>query len=167
MSGALRLVTRTLSCALSCALLCAGTACGGEDRALDGSLSEVLDLTYRKTEVVQTDDELAVRFVMPQGAGEDVVLRVTASLVGTRVDPREPLDLTEEDALGTVRGRVGRSVSGDPLTEFPPLRRGVLTFGQHLEAGARVDGEVRLTFDNGTHLASGRTVFGTFEAQVR
>ncbi len=152
--------------AVACVALVTASGCG-RDPALDGSLTELVDLSYRKVEVVKTVDELALRFVMPQGAGEDVVLRVSASLVGTRVDAREPLDLTEEDALGQVRGKVARSVQGDALTQFPPLQRGQLTFEKELQEGALVEGELNLTFENGTHAASGRTVFGRFEARVR
>ncbi len=151
--------------ALVLCLAFAGAGCG--DTALDGSLTEVVDLSYQRVEVVRAGDELAVNFVFPQGAGEDVVLRVSAYVLGTRMNPREPLDLTGEDPLGRVRGRVARSVQGDPLTTFPPLQRGSLTFRQELREGAVVDGNLNLTFENGTHAASGRTVFGRFEARVR
>ncbi len=149
------------------ALLClTTTACGGDAQTLEGSLSELLDLRYRKVSVVQTQEELSVRFVWPEGASEDVVLRVTSSLLGAVVNPRQPLDLAEVDDLGRVRGRVARAVNNDPVTDFPPPRRGALTFDRHLQQGATVNGELHLTFENGTELASGRTVFGSFEATI-
>ena len=151
---------------LAAALLLTATACGGDESALEGSLSELVDLRYRKVSVVQTQDELSVRFLWPEGASEDVVLRVTASLVGVVPNPRQPLDLAEQNDLGEVRGRVGRAVRNDPVTEFPPPRRGALTFQSHLQKGSTVEGELHLTFENGTELASGRTVFGTFEANI-
>lgn len=145
------------------AVLC---ACGPGERALQGSLSEVLDLRFNAADVVQSDRELSLRFLWKEGTTEDVVLRVTASTLGTSVDAQKTLDLAEEDPSGRQRGRVTRLVQDDPLTTLPPLRRGGLTFQRSLIPGQTVPGELHITFAQGTDLASGRTVFGTFEATL-
>lgn len=141
-------------------------SCGPEEHRLEGSLTEVMDLTWRKADVQQSQNELALRFVYPQGAGEDVVLRVTASLLGTSVDAREPVDLAEPDALGNQRGRVTRAVTDDPMQDFPAIARGELTFQKPVTPGTTVAGDIHITFVAGTSAANGRTVFGDFEARV-
>ncbi|MBX5483783.1 MAG: hypothetical protein IRZ16_18320 [Myxococcaceae bacterium] len=127
----------------------------------------MLDLTYRTVDVSQGQSDLAVRFVQPQGLGENVVLRVAVSLLGTSVDAGEAIDLAEPDALGNPRGRASRAVIDDPLQELPPIGRGELLFHRTLLPGETVPGELHITFSEGTTLASGRTVFGSFEAKVQ
>jgi hypothetical protein len=145
------------------ALLC---GCGG-DHVLEGSLTEVLDLKYQKVDVVRNPDDLAVRFLMPQGAGDNVVLRLSVDLAGTTLDANKPFDLASTGLQGNQRGSISRDVLDDPLTSFPQLVRGELTFDHAPLAGEAVSGDFRATFENGTELASGRTVFGTFEATVQ
>lgn len=141
--------------------------CGSGNHQLEGSLSEVLDLTYQSVDVVKNPDDLSVRFLMPQGAGDNVVLRLSVDLAGTSIDARETFDLTSLGLQGNPRGTVSRSVLDDPLTTFPRMKRGELTFNHRVIPGEAVSGEFRITFENGTELASGRTVFGTFEATVQ
>lgn len=149
------------------ALVLTVSACGPEEHALEGSLSEVVNLRFRDADLTLGESELALRFIAPQGAGENVVLRVTASTLGTSVDAQETLDLAELDPVGAQRGRITRAVHEDPLTELPPLQRGGLVFDRSPLAGERVTGSLHVTFAQGTELASGRTVFGSFEARVQ
>lgn len=142
------------------------TACGPEQHQLEGSLTEVVDLRWRSADVQLGENELSLRFLQPQGMGQNVVLRVTASLLGIAVDANEPINLAEPDLAGHKRGRITRSVVDDPLTEFPEVERGELTFHRSIVSGATVPGEVHITFAQGTKLANGRTVFGSFEARV-
>jgi hypothetical protein len=142
------------------ALLLTATGCGPEDRTIEGSLSEVVELRYRKVDVLMNPTELSLRFLEPQGAGENVVLRVSVDLTGTQLDAIETFDLAE-------RGKVSRSVLDDPLTSFPAIRLGQLTFRRSLVSGDTVPGEFNVTFVNGTELSSGRTAFATFEALVQ
>jgi hypothetical protein len=143
------------------------SGCGTRDHVLEGSLTEVLDLDYQKVDVVRNPDDLAVRFLMPQGAGDNVVLRLSVDLAGTTIDANKPFDLASTGLQGNQRGSISRSVLDDPLTSFPLLVRGELTFDHAPLAGEKVSGDFRATFENGTELASGRTVFGTFEATVQ
>ena len=162
-AATLRLNPVLCVCAIATATLC---ACGPESHHLEGSLSEVMDLTWRTSDVQQSQNELSLRFVQPQGVGENIVLRVTVSTSGTSVDPDEPVDLAEPDALGNKRGRVTRNVTDDPLQELPEVARGELVFHNPVTSGQTIPGEVHITFVEGTTVANGRTVFGTFEAKV-
>ena len=99
--------------------------------------------------------------------GEDVVLRLSVDLAGTSIDAHETFDLASLDLDGNQRGTISRSVLDDPLTSFPQLQRGELTFRRSVISGETIPGEFRVTFVNGTELASGRTAFGTFEATVQ
>lgn len=154
--------------ALQCpvvALMLAG--CGpGRGGALEGSLSVVLDLTYKEARVELSEQEVSVSFVRPKGSGEDTVLKVTARLEGVALEPGVALDLAEPLSAGGQRGVVSRNVLDDPRRDFPPLQRGRLLLEGAVTPGARVPGEVSATFENGTELASGRTVFGSFEGSV-
>lgn len=151
---------------LTAAASALAAGCGRPDKALEGSLTEVVDLTYRTADLTRGESDLAVRFVAPQGAGENVVLRLTVSTLGTLVNANEPIDLAEPDANGQVRGTVTRNVLEDPLQTLPAIARGELVFDRPLEGAGRVKGELHITFAQGTTVASGRTVFGPFEAKV-
>lgn len=156
------------SCAGLLGLLTLTSACGGtREQRLEGSLSEVVDLRFHKAEIQQQEGELAVRFIDSRASTEDIVLRLAVSLLGTSVDPREKVDLAEDDAVGRQRGSVSRAVLNDPLTSFPDIERGGLTLQRPAITGETVPGEFHVTFAQGTHVASGRTVFGTFEGKVQ
>lgn len=142
-------------------------ACGCGSQALEGSLSEIFKLEYARAELARTDEEVTLRFINPQGSGEDTVLQVTAKLEGVKLTADEALDLAEllEDGV-TQRGSLTRNVFGDPLQTFPPLEKGQLLLSSLPIRGESVSGEFSATFALGTEFASGRTVFGDFEAQV-
>ena len=144
-------------------------ACAPDDR-LEGSVTPLLDLHYERVEARQSEDgkEVAVRFLRMQGEAEDTVLKVTANLEGHALEPRLPIDLAQRvgNAEGPQRGSVSRSLLDEPTRDFPELARGGLIFHGYLTPGGRVSGELHLTFTNGTHVYSGRTLFGRFEATV-
>ncbi len=150
-----------------CVVLLAGGCGPSDERMIEGSLSEVVNLRYSKVDIVKNEDELSVRFLQPQGPGEDVVLRLSVDLAGTSIDANETFDLASLDLDGNQRGTISRSVLDDPLTSFPQLRQGELTFRRSVISGETIPGEFRVTFVNGTELASGRTAFATFEATVQ
>ncbi|MFZ5468627.1 MAG: hypothetical protein ACOZIN_04240 [Myxococcota bacterium] len=134
---------------------------------LEGSLTVMMDLGYDEAQVDLTTNEVAVRFVRDQGAGQDTVLKVAADLLGAVVEAGASLDLAEISPSGAQRGSVSRDVLDDPRRDFPPLVRGRLLFNRSPISGERVPGEFNVTFENGTEVASGRTAFGTFEATVQ
>jgi GTP-binding protein len=68
--------SRTVALGLGLGVGLGASGCAGEDKALEGSLSEVVDLHFRTADVLTSESELSLRFVQSHGAGEDVVLRV-------------------------------------------------------------------------------------------
>jgi len=150
--------------ACAAALVLAGC---GEDPRLEGSLIEFVDLRYRRAEALLTEEEVSVRFVSPEGSGEDTVLKVTARLAGILFEPNTEIDLAEPvDDGGVPRGSVTRSVLTETARSFPPIGRGTLLFRSGVAGGGVTSGTFHVTFANGTHVYSGRTVFGDFEAAV-
>lgn len=139
------------------------TACGSGPR-VEGSVAELLDLHYERAEVRMSEEELSVRFITSQGAGEDTILRVTARLENLTFVPGTPIDLAETFPNGSRRGSVDRSVLDEPIRPFPAIARGSLLVRGTPTPGARVSGEFNVTFVNGTDVYSGRTLFGRFEA---
>lgn len=155
--------------AIALAWLGGALGCGTRDLPyrLEGSLSVLIDLRYQKTYLDLSPEELAVRFVTPQGEGEDTVLKVTASLLGAAVEAEDPIDLAEDTPEGKQRGVVSRNVLADESNRsFPRLERGRLVFLRAPVSGSKVPGEVSVTFANGNQLASGRTLYGSFQAEV-
>lgn len=152
-------------------LLAALGACkASEGGTLEGSVSPLLDLSYEWAEARLAEGELSVSFLSPQGSGADTVLKVSAQ-VGDLVQEGHAgaftVNLAEALAGGAQRGAIGRSVLDEPVRPFPQLRLGTLTVDPLPgETGQRVSGEFHVTFENGTDLYSGRTIFGSFEATV-
>jgi hypothetical protein len=139
-------------------------ACGPP--SLSGSLTEILDLHYKSSEVQLDSTSVSVRFVSPQGGGENVVLKVAGSLVGTTLTPPAMLDLAADAPDGNQRGQVSRNVLGDPRTTFPPLAHGFLHLLTTPVQGQQVTGDFSITFVEGSDVANGRTAFGSFHATV-
>ncbi len=153
--------------AVLAAVLC---ACGDEGGRLEGSVTSLLDLRYDRAEAQLSEGELAVSFLTQQGTGTNIVLKVSARVADMLPEGYTgPLDvdLAEVLATGAQRGAVGRNVLDEPARTFPALRLGGLKVkalpGQQRQ---RISGELHVTFVNGTHPYSGRTIFGSFEATV-
>ncbi|MCE9669391.1 hypothetical protein LY474_16395 [Myxococcus stipitatus] len=145
-------------------------ACGAKDGQLEGSVSTLLDLKYQRAEALLAEGELSINFLVPQGAGANTVLKVSAQ-VGDMIPEGYTggltIDLAEVLPNGAQRGAIGRTVLDEPERTFPPLQVGELIVQRlPLQQGQKVDGEFHVTFANGTHIYSGRTIFGSFEATV-
>ena len=136
--------------------------CGGG--GLDGSLAEVMNLSYDSVELRQTPDEVAVAFVRTNG---DTALQVTAQLKDLALTAGTPINLAEKLTATTQRGVLSRNVMGDSTTRFPALERGTLTL-KSLPAtvGEVVSGDFNATLVQGATEPYGRTVSGKFEAKV-
>ncbi|MCP3103624.1 hypothetical protein LZ198_32545 [Myxococcus sp. K15C18031901] len=152
------------------ALLPVLCACGAKDGELEGSVSTLLDLKYQRVEALLAEGELSINFLVPQGAGANTVLKVSAQ-VGDMIPEGYTgglnINLAEVLSNGAQRGAIGRTVLDEPERTFPPLQVGALIVQQlPLQQGQKVDGEFHVTFANGTHIYSGRTIFGSFEATV-
>lgn len=138
---------------------------GGPAKALEGSLVELYELEYQDVEITRSDNglELSVAFFQPRGVGRDLVLKVTSRSPASGVSA--PIDLAEVKE-GQQVGVLSLDREGDPRKELPGLARGTLSLEDTLSPGATIGGELRVTFENGTHPAAGRTVFGSFEGKV-
>lgn len=131
---------------------------------VEGSVAELLDLTYEHAEARLSQDELSVSFLTAQGTGENTIIKVTARLQDLTFVPGTPIDLAQALENGGQRGAVGRSVLDEPARTFPAIARGSLLVHGTPTPGATVTGEFNVTFVNGTDVYSGRTLFGRFEA---
>ena len=149
--------------ALALALLGLG-ACG--PHGLEGSLTELLSLRYQSA-VAQSDGmQATVRFQVPRGSGQDIVLEVSAQVGDLNVVPYALIDLAETGPNGRERGVVSRTVTGDPLHDFPSILRGALRFDANFPSGTSIPGAFTVTFNEGTSFGAGRTVYGDFQAKV-
>jgi len=147
--------------------LIAATCAGCAGSSLEGSLGAVIDLRFETVTASQTDEAVTVKYLRAQGAGQDVVLQVTARLAGKVLSPNVSFDLAEEISPGVQRGTISRNVLNDPRTTFPMLKRGSLHFSSAFATGQKANGDFSATFADGTDAASGRTVFGDFGATVQ
>ena len=153
------------------AMLLASSGCSSEGGELEGSVSPLLDLRYERVEAQWSPGELAISFVTAQGSGINTQLKVSAT-VGDMIPEGYvgPLQINLAEVLkgGAQRGALGRSVLEEPARTFPPLQVGRLNVdGTPVTAGSRITGDFHVTFVNGTHVFSGRTIFGSFEATVQ
>ncbi len=152
---------------------------------LEGSVTQVMDLGYDEARLQTSFLDVKLLFVRRRplnavddggtgtGASEDYPLMVTYSLEDGGIFQDKRVDLTELTAAGTQRGLVSRNVLNDPRRSFPALNRGTLYLGRGLLdqdgiviSDAVVSGDFHVTFENGIEAASGRTIFGNFDAKV-
>lgn len=149
-------------------------ACG--PRSVQGSLSVLMDMTYKSVDVVLGQSDVTVRFVRPvdeenPAGGEDLVLAVSARglTLPFPADAGTPgirFDLAEELGFGQ-RGSLARNVLGDPRQTFPQIQRGHLAFTSLPAAGQPTSGDFAVTFVLGQELGNGRTLFDSFQGTVR
>lgn len=153
---------------------------------LEGSLGQVMDLGYDEVRVDSTAQDVSLTFVRVTqldnvtadggtanmvGTIEDYPFKVALALRGQPQPVAVRVDLTEEDANMKQRGVFSRNVRQDPRMTFPRAARGTLYLDRALvdDAGIPADfvsGDFHVTFENGIEAASGRTVFGNFNARV-
>lgn len=153
---------------------------------LEGSLGQVMDLGYDEVRISETDQDVSVLFVRifelddttsdggatgSVGTIEDYPFKLTLALRRQPVPVGVNVDLTEEDNNMNQRGTCSRNVRNDPRKTFPRAIRGELFLERDLisDAGVAADyvaGNFHVTFENGIEAASGRTVFGNFNAKV-
>ncbi len=168
--------------------------CGSSTDAkysLQGSLQQEMDLGFDKATLVYSGDsptgpQFSISFDRTIGntMGVNTILEVAVTLDPTRMEALKAgidFDLSQKLSNGQVRGTVSRNVLDDPRTTFPPFRQcgsyaadgGVIQAscaqlelynvpkeGENLQAA----GTLHLTFADGIDFASGRTVFGNFNA---
>lgn len=169
---------------IAAALVGVALACG--PKTIEGSLGEILDLTYQDIKLGFAGDEIAVRWTRPRGQGEDTVLEVSEKLDGLKVytgdlvDLAAPLpDFAQVDAgpdggvlpdggvVSQQRGLVTRDVFNDPRKSFPLIDNGFLVLYDVPRDGGTVGGSFSVTFVRCVDFGCGRTVFGDFKATVQ
>ncbi|MBL9037291.1 MAG: hypothetical protein JNG84_02140 [Archangium sp.] len=150
---------------------------------LEGSATQLFDLGYDQVRVTVSVDDVALLFVrrrplnatLPDGGtpdeenmgtSEDYPLKVAYQLWGDEAPVARRVDLAERDMNMAARAVVSRDVLNDPRKTYPGVQRGTLYLTGALEPGAKLRGDINITFENGIETASGRTVFGSFDAQV-
>ena len=143
---------------------------------LEGSLGQLLDLTYTEARVQLSPEDVAVFFTKNRASDAladggvaatnfDIQFQVSMALWDAGVEPGVKMDLTVQDASGTQRGQFTRQVLNDPRTSFPKAERAELFFDRVPVVGQPVSGNFHVTFENGVETASGRTVFGSFDVK--
>jgi hypothetical protein len=160
-------------------------ACG--PTKVEGSLQEILDLTYQDIKLGFAGDQIAVRWTRPRGAGLDTVLEVSEKLdgltvrTGDLVNLAEPLpDFALADAgmpdggllpdggvFDQQRGVVTRDVFNDPRKTFPLISDGFMVLYDVPRDGGVVNGSFSITFQRCVEFGCGRTLFGDFKATVQ
>jgi hypothetical protein len=160
-------------------------ACG--PTKVEGSLQEIIDLTYQDIKLGFAGDQIAVRWTRPRGSGLDTVLEVSEKLdgltvrTGDFVNLAEPLpDFALADAgmpdagllpdggvFDQQRGVVTRDVFNDPRKQFPLISDGFMVLYAVPRDGGVVSGSFSVTFQRCVDFGCGRTVFGDFKATVQ
>jgi hypothetical protein len=148
-------------------------ACGG--KSVKGSLSVLMDMTYRDIDIVLGSSDATVRFTRPpgeDGLGEDLVLAVSARALRLPFAPDAgtpglSFDLAEDIGGGVQRGSLARNVLNDPRRTFPAILRGHLNFVNVPAAGQPTAGDFSVTFVLGEEFGDGRTLFDSFQGMVR
>jgi len=160
-------------------------ACG--PTKVEGSLQEILDLTYQDIKLGFAGDQIAVRWKRQGREGKDAVLEVSEKLdgllvrTGDFVNLAEPLpDFALTDAgipdggllpdggiFDQQRGVVTRDVFNDPRKTFPLISDGFMVLYDVPRDGGTVNGSFSVTFQRCVDFGCGRTVFGDFKAKVQ
>jgi len=144
------------------ALLLALAASGcAVTNTLEGSLGEVLDLTFVGVEVAITDTAIIVGYNRPNLDARDIVFKLVSETAPKDLVAGQPLDLGPAPN-GTPRATVTRSVGDDPIRTLAAIKTGTLSFDGPLELGRGVTGSFRVTLGEGGDAGKGRTAFGTF-----
>ncbi len=169
------------------------TACQARDPTLppeakfqlEGSAGQLFDLGYDEARILLATEDVALLFVrtrplekrLPDGGlamndmtavSEDYPIKISYALWGDDIPVKTRVNLAEVDASNPKKPRVAvtRDVLNDPRKTYPTVHIGTLIFNKLPEPGARVTGDFNITFSNGIETASGRTVFGHFDAKV-
>ena len=170
---------------ITAAVVGVALACG--PTKVEGSLQEIIDLTYQDIKLGFAGNRIAVRWTRPRGAGLDTVLEVSEKLDGLTVRTGDLVNLAEplpDFALGDAgmpdggllpdggvfdqqRGVVTRDVFNDPRKAFPLISDGFMVLYEVPRDGGVVSGSFSVTFQRCVDFGCGRTVFGDFKAMVQ
>jgi hypothetical protein len=147
---------------------------------LEGSLTQVMDLSYDEARILIAPNDISLQFVrikpleslasdggtQMMGISEDYPIKIAYLLNGEPPPAGGRVDLAEL-IPGGQRGVLSRNVQNDPRNTFPEILRGTISFDRPIDVGQTISGDFHITFVNGTEVASGRTVFSTYTAKVQ
>jgi len=145
-------MTRWL-CAL--ALLLPSLSCSGGANSLDGSLSQMYDVSYDNVSILLQGTAVSIQYLKSDGSGW-VVVADTANIVDVS---GSTIDLTQPLVSGQPRGVL--EYVGAVTTDFS-LQRGSIVFDQVPKVGTKLTGNFATT----TSKPSGYTLDGNFSATV-
>ncbi len=152
------------SLALLCALVL--TSCGA-DNSLGGSLSEIIELEISRSDVYRNDQALQVTYYRTRGAFYDVVIRVSVALTGVTLKPGSSIKLEGDYVEGHPRTSVATAPGGEPVRNFPRVKKGDLSLGSGGVPGEITSGHFSMLFEGtGGDLGFNRTLYGNFKAQT-
>jgi hypothetical protein len=129
---------------------------------LEGSLGEIVDLTFTDTEVAVTGSEVILSYYRPNGAARDVVFKLVVNIAPKDVPPGRELDLAPRPD-GTANATCTRAVAGDPIHLYAAVRIGSLEMDQVPVVDGEASGSFRVTLGVGGDAGRGRTAFGNFQ----
>jgi hypothetical protein len=141
-------------------------ACGPEVTGADGSLTEILDLSFDRADLEVSADSVALRLIKYRGAQEDTALKIGVLMQGAKLIPGVGLNLAEAMQPQGQRGVVSRNVYEDDHHEFPALHRGRIVLEDDPAKALTLRGEFSVTFEQGYQFGAGRTVHALFQAGV-
>jgi hypothetical protein len=131
---------------------------------LNGSLGELVDLSYQRATLGMAGTTLALAFLAAPQDGSGTVLEVDVDTSGLTVQPPMTINLTDVVTGNLQRGTVTRNIAGDPHQALPQLERGQLQLTG--VSGSKASGSFAVTFVQGADFGCGRTAFGPYAAEV-
>lgn len=144
------------------ALLVLLAGCGA-DNSLGGSVQELFPLEVSKVEVYRNEQAMKITYLRNRDTHVDVVVRMTFSLAGVEKKNGVKVDLAGEGDPGHARTLVEHAPGGEPVRQFPKVKRGdivISRFGDYDQPSA---GDFSMVFENeGGDLGAGRTLTGNF-----
>jgi hypothetical protein len=149
--------------------LLASVAACSPPNTLQGSLGELVDLTFEKVEVQASSNLLLIQYQhTPHGGGLEVPFQLELTPPpGQPLADGVQLDLSKTDADGNPLVSTSREAPNDPRHTLPPIKLGTLTLTSNFAPGSTASGQFHILFGTGGDVGEGRTVDGTFSVTAQ
>lgn len=156
-----------MSLRLGLALLVLGGLGCAPETSLGGSVGEVIDLQVSRCEVYRNGQAIQVTYFRNRDTFLDVVARMSVALDGVELKPGTRIDLAGEAAPGLQRATFAHAPGGEPVRQFPKVKRGDLHVGALGGEGQITRGDFSVLFEQeGGDLGNGRTLYGNFAGRT-
>ncbi len=136
----------------------------GPDNSLGGSVSELVDLSISRTEVLRNPDAFQVSYYRNRDREVDLVARVTVAIQYEELTAGGRVPLAGESKPGLTRTTVIHLSGGEPTRVFPAVKEGDLRLDEGGRPGEETAGDFSLVFEESDGFGGGRNLFGTFRA---